>query len=277
MYRYIGCLVAISLMSSSGFAELTRAYAGPGTQSSYASAPTVTFQAVFFCGIPMCHVTGLDASDFQIGFTGTFSSPRIVSVADSGQWYSVVVETGSGEGDLWLNLRDDDSIVNANQEPLGGPGAGNGDWNGELVPFHIERTPPHVISITPTFTPTAAVQIGYRVVFSEPVIGVDKSDFTTNDVNVCPTYPLGCFPPLSTAPGYWPVALVLQTTPISETEFAVLVGGAKATLLCGSTSSTTVRLLTQQAMRWSAPQAPPMARFMTAAVVRSIGRGRTFP
>jgi len=228
MYRYLGCFVVVFLICANGFGELSRAYAGPGTQRAETNATTVTFQVVFFCGIPTCHVTGLDAGDFEIRFSGTLSSPRIVSITETGQWYSVVVETGPGDGNLWLYLHDDDSIVNENQEPLGGPGAGNGDVDGMWSAFHIDRTPPRVASITPTVSLTSAVEIEFRVLFSESVTGVDVTDFTTNDVNVCPTYPWGCGPPLSTVPGYWPVAVVLRSTRISGHEFSVVIGAGKS-------------------------------------------------
>jgi len=50
-------------------------------------------------------------------------------VSGSGSIYTVSVSTGTGSGTLRLDLADDDSIVDQAGKPLGGIGAGNGDFN----------------------------------------------------------------------------------------------------------------------------------------------------
>ena len=125
-------------------------------------------------------VTGVDAGDFQAVASGTVSTTSL-SVSGSGSSYTVAVEGISGIGTLGLNLIDNDTIrdtlTKINQtHALGGAGAGNGNFTGET--YSIVRTPPVVLSITPTGpTTTSASTVSYMVTFSESVTGVDADDF----------------------------------------------------------------------------------------------------
>ena len=83
------------------------------------SADTVHFTVVF--DEP---VTGVDATDFSV----TLSGASITDVSGSGDTYTVTVATGTENGALGLPLTDDDSIVDLAGNPLGGVGAGNGDY-----------------------------------------------------------------------------------------------------------------------------------------------------
>nr|WP_161501352.1 beta-propeller fold lactonase family protein [Rhodopirellula sp. SM50] len=94
--------------------DLSPAVAGPITD------PTVTFIATF--DEP---VTGVDSTDFVIESTG-ITGATIVEVTGGPTQFNVLVNTGSGDGTLHLRLLDDDSIVNASLEPLGGVGVDNG-------------------------------------------------------------------------------------------------------------------------------------------------------
>jgi hypothetical protein len=81
-------------------------------------------------------VVGVDASDFQVTTSGSVSFTGAVSVSGSGASYTVTVDGASGAGTLGLNLTDDDSIHDlltnsAKDHPLGGPGAGNGNFTGQ--------------------------------------------------------------------------------------------------------------------------------------------------
>ena len=74
-------------------------------------------------------VTGVDTRDFSLyahGLTEAF----VGSISGSGQTYTVTVNTGAGNGMLRLDVVDNDSILDANGTPLGGPGAGNGNYTG---------------------------------------------------------------------------------------------------------------------------------------------------
>ncbi len=91
------------------------------------SASTVDFMVTFSKS-----VTGINSSipfnDFFVvtpGITGAV----ITNVSGSDATYTVTVSTGSGNGTIRLNVADDDSIVDDLNNPLGGTGSGNGDFN----------------------------------------------------------------------------------------------------------------------------------------------------
>jgi hypothetical protein len=78
--------------------------------------------------------TGVDTSapfaDFTLTTTGAISGAAVAAVVDTGDQtsYTVTVNTGTGNGTIRLDVVDDDSIKDGNNDPLGGPGAGNGDF-----------------------------------------------------------------------------------------------------------------------------------------------------
>ena len=72
-------------------------------------------------------VTGVDATDFVLTSSG-LSGASVTAVSGSGTSYVVSAGTGTGSGTLRLDITDDDSILDASNNPLGGPGAGNGDF-----------------------------------------------------------------------------------------------------------------------------------------------------
>jgi hypothetical protein len=126
-------------------------------------------------------VTGVDASDFRVVRSGSVSSTSL-SVSGSGSFYTVTVGGMSGVGTLRVNLLDNDTIrdiltKSAQSHPLGGKGAGNGNFTtGQTYTF--ERTPPTVSSITRTGPGTTnAATVAYTVTFTENVTGVDAGDF----------------------------------------------------------------------------------------------------
>lgn len=77
-------------------------------------------------------VTGVDVSDFVL------TAGSLSSVSGSGTTYLATVTRAQGQGPIRLDLVDDDSIVDAGLNPLGGVGAGNGSYSaGEsYVPFY---------------------------------------------------------------------------------------------------------------------------------------------
>lgn len=94
-------------------------------------------------------VTGVDASDFSLVQSGGVSGASIGSVTGSGTTWTVTATTGTGSGSLGLNLVDNDSIRSTSNIPLGGSGAGNGNFTGqaytvvaastELLDFHMDE------------------------------------------------------------------------------------------------------------------------------------------
>jgi hypothetical protein len=128
-------------------------------------------------------VSGVDAGDFVTFTTGGISGATIGDVTGSGSSYTVTVATGTGDGTLRLDIIDNDSILDATANPLGGVGAGNGNFTAGGT-YTIDKTAPAMISsirIDPN--PTTAENVRFAVTFSESVSGVDTTDFmlTTTD------------------------------------------------------------------------------------------------
>src|SRR5207248_2132704 len=119
-------------------------------------------------------VSGVDAGDFTLTTSGT-SGASIASVSGSGSSYTVTVATGTGDGLIRLDLVDDDSIIDAAGNVLGGPGTGNGSVTGPT--YTIDKTAPVVSIQRPAqqANPTSTQPILFAVRFSEPVIGFGVS------------------------------------------------------------------------------------------------------
>ena len=73
-------------------------------------------------------VTGVDQDDFALTKTGVMNA-SISAVSGSGTTYTVTVNTGTGNGTIRLDVVDNDSIKDAMNNPLGGVGAGNGNFS----------------------------------------------------------------------------------------------------------------------------------------------------
>lgn len=78
-------------------------------------------------------VTGVDKTDFIGVVTGSVGSPNVFAVSGADDQYTVTVRISLGNGTLRLDLVDNDSIQDDGSRPLGGTGAGNGDFtSGEV-------------------------------------------------------------------------------------------------------------------------------------------------
>ena len=84
-------------------------------------------------------VSGVDSSDFSLAASG-LTGAAITSVTGSGSTRTVTAGTGTGDGTLGLNLVDDDSILDGASNKLGGTGAGNGNFTGQV--YTIDKTAP---------------------------------------------------------------------------------------------------------------------------------------
>jgi hypothetical protein len=92
----------------------------------------------------------------------------------------VTVNTGDKDGSIRLDVIDDNSIFGQGQGPLGGIKIGDGTFT-TGNPYILDRTPPSVTGSLPADpNPTRAVSMNFTVKFSEPVRGVDQSDFSLN-------------------------------------------------------------------------------------------------
>lgn len=126
-------------------------------------------------------VDGVDVTDFTL--TGLPNS-TILGINNLNPFYVVTASTGTSDGELRLDLIDNDSIRNLQSVSLGGEGIGNANYiNGEK--YSIERNPPRVTSIVRAGSnPTINPSVDFIVTFSEPVMGIDLSDFSVNTANL---------------------------------------------------------------------------------------------
>jgi hypothetical protein len=154
--------------------SIARAIPGPTT-----ALGSVNFY-VYFSKV----VTGVDVSDFALTTTGV-SGASITNVTNSGLWwYTVTVNTGTGNGTIRLDLIDNDSIKDTTDMFLGGPGLLNGDFTTGQV-YTIDRNPPVVTAIyRASSNPTSAASVTFAVTFSKVVTDVDVSDFVLTTTGV---------------------------------------------------------------------------------------------
>lgn len=131
--------------------------------------PNVTYQVTF-----SENVTGVDVSDFSVTCTSGTASGIIASVsASSGSTVNVSVNSITGIGDLRLDLKSSAGINDTVGNTING-----GFTTGQI--YTIDPVP-YVNAINrldPVAQLTNATTVIYRVIFSETVSGVDKSDFS---------------------------------------------------------------------------------------------------
>ncbi len=112
--------VTITVMSGAlpRVASITRANGNPTNAASVNF--TVTFSRP---------VVGVNTTDFSLTTTGLISA-AVAGVNGSNSIYTVTVNISSGKGTVRLNVVDDDSIRDENNNPLGGVGVNNGNFTG---------------------------------------------------------------------------------------------------------------------------------------------------
>lgn len=117
------------------------------------------------------NVADVDIADFSLISN---SNAQITNIIGSGNLYTVTVSTGNGDDALRLDFIDNDSVMDSTNNFT------NGNFvNGET--YNIDKTAPYVISILRANA--TATSIEFTVSFSEPVIGVDRSDFSLSTSN----------------------------------------------------------------------------------------------
>jgi len=102
--------------------------------SNPSSASSVDFTVTFSKS-----VTGVDLTDFALT-TSSATGASLSAVNGSGDTYTVTVNTGTGNnGTIRLNIVDDNTIIDAASNPLGGVNVGDGDFtSGET--YTISKT-----------------------------------------------------------------------------------------------------------------------------------------
>ncbi|MBV5347419.1 hypothetical protein JZU46_04295, partial [bacterium] len=86
-------------------------------------------------------VSGVDASDFVLITSGGLTGASLTDVSGSDNAYIVSVNTGSQDGVIGLNVKDDDSIVDAAGNSLGGAGLDNGSFTSDETYIVIKSIP----------------------------------------------------------------------------------------------------------------------------------------
>jgi hypothetical protein len=95
-------------------------------------------------------VSGVDASDFTLTTSGSLSGASVTNVSGSDNVYIVSINTGSQDGTIGLNVKDDDTILDMAGNPLGGAGLGNGNFTLSEIYTVIKSIPINIS--TATFT-----------------------------------------------------------------------------------------------------------------------------
>ncbi|RRR65850.1 MAG: hypothetical protein EI684_21935 [Candidatus Viridilinea halotolerans] len=150
--------------------SVSRASASP------TNAATVAFTVAF--NMP---VSGVDAGDFVLATTDGQNGATISSVTGSATtWVVSVTTVAEAEGMIGLNLVDNDTIVTTDSPPvpLGGSGAGNGNFTGEV--YTVDRVAPTVTLSSSAPNPTNST-IPITATFSENVSGFVAGDVTVTN------------------------------------------------------------------------------------------------
>lgn len=125
-------------------------------------------------------VTGVDLKDFELVTVG-ISAVKITNVTGTDETYIVVVDTGTGDGTIQLNLIDDDSITNALNVPLGGMGVNNGDATGERYDF--DRTLPNATTQLTDIAVAGGKLYPVTITYTDDT-GIDLTTLGSGDVRV---------------------------------------------------------------------------------------------
>ncbi len=140
---------------------------------SPSSAASVRFLVTF------SEVIGsVNVDDLPLSVSGGLNA-HITAIDGINSTRTVTVTLDGGSGTLKLNVADDDSIIDASGNPLGGSGPDNGAFTGGETYAVTDTTAPTVVSITRLDpSPNSADTVRYAVTFSEVVLGFADNDFT---------------------------------------------------------------------------------------------------
>ncbi len=133
---------------------IVRANGAAGLTNAASVDYTVTFSG---------DVNGLSANNFIVLASSTVSGASVSSVNGSGSSYTVSVNTGTGDGSLYIRLENADGLT---------PGVSNLPFGSET--YWIDKTPPTVVISSTAGAnggSTSTTPIPFEVVFSEEVTG----------------------------------------------------------------------------------------------------------
>ncbi len=107
---------------SQGTANFPKVLSSLRADPNPSTAAILHFQVTF-----STTVTGVNKEDFAL-ITTSLANAAITQVSGSGAQYTLTVSTGTGIGTLRLDVVDNDTILDASGNPLGGTGSGNGNF-----------------------------------------------------------------------------------------------------------------------------------------------------
>jgi hypothetical protein len=147
-------------------------------------AVSVDFLVTFSEPVLGVDITGPTFNDFTLGTQGVTGACISSVIRETGSQYRVSVNTGNGDGLLWLDLGYPGTIKDYATNPLAG--------GFESLPYQITKTPPSALSITPvSANPTNATSVDFTVAFSESVTGVDVGDFALTTTGITNAFVIG--------------------------------------------------------------------------------------
>jgi len=111
-------------------------------------------------------VSGVNTGDFSLTTTGGIAGATVSGTSGSGTSYTISVNTGTGDGTIRLDVTDDDSITaTSDGDPLGGAGAGNGDFTGGQS-YMVDKTAPSIAIGSPSVSSTTTGPVDYVVTYT---------------------------------------------------------------------------------------------------------------
>lgn len=116
------------------------------------NATSVSYTATFGAT-----VTGLSATNFSLTTTGAVSGASITSVTGSGTTYTVAVNTGTGDGNITLNLANATGLTPGLTTTL--PFAGQA--------YTIDKTAPTITTGSPSATITKSGPVTYTITYAD--------------------------------------------------------------------------------------------------------------
>ena len=124
-------------------------------------------------------VTGVDASDFTLDVSGIMEA-SIGPVSGRDTTWTVLVNTGTGDAVLSIDLSDDDSIEDVAGNKLGGIGAHNGNYTVGGA-YTIDKTAPTTSICAPSASDANTGPVTYTVTYSDAdAVTLALGDVTLN-------------------------------------------------------------------------------------------------
>jgi hypothetical protein len=128
-------------------------------------------------------VSGVDTSDFSLVAGAGLTGASVTGVSGGPKIYTVSVNTGSGSGTLRLDVHDDDSIVDAAGNPLGGSGASNGNFSTGQS-YTIDKIAPTAGGlVAATVTTAGGATYTFTITFSDNQ-AIDSTSIGAGDIRV---------------------------------------------------------------------------------------------